>query len=572
MSFIADFQRLGIDTRNKYTGIIKTVCPRCSNQRKKSSDPSLSVNLDEGLYKCHHCQWKGTVSEQKYNRPDRLGDLPEAQIYQYFKDRGISSDTVNHFKITQSVEKMFDGKMYKAINFNYFDGDVLINIKYKTKDKKFKMVQGAKKIPYNLNSIKNSDAIIICEGEEETMCWHEAGYPYAVSCPAGASTGNNNLEWLDNTYNYFEGKTIYLATDNDVPGKKLKEDLSRRFEPSDVFVIEFTEYKDANDYLKAKGTQSLIDLFNSAKPLPIPEISTVDDFRGELLNIYENGYPVGDSIGYPEFDELLTWKRGQFVVVSGVPGSGKSTFVDQVCLRLALRKNWKFAMFSPENDNVLKSIRLAEQISGKPVSGSSKMPKPMYERALEYINDHFAFYDTASLDDFKIDNLLRIAKSLIRQRGIDGIILDPFNYIEGDNQNDIMNEKIGRMLVKMKKFALSNRVMVLLVAHPRKMQKNKNTDQYEVPRLYDISGSHHFFNVTDNGFVVHRDYDTGLVDVYVQKVKHYFMGKLGYVTFDFDPLTGRYKEQGQDWENELKNYDQSNIFTENTKLPDWPAI
>ena len=142
------------------------------------------------------------------------------------------------------------------------------------------------------------------------------------------------------------------------------------------------------------------------------------------------------------------------------------------------------------------------------------MPKPLYERALVYINDHFSFYDTANLDDFKIDNLLRIAKSLIRQKGVDAIILDPFNYIEHDNQNDIMNEKIGRMLVKMKKFALTNKVMVLLVAHPKKMLKNKNSNQYEIPRLYDISGSHHFFNVTDNGFATTmREADTIRIEV-----------------------------------------------------------
>jgi twinkle protein len=514
------------------------------------------------------------VVEQKYNRPEKVGDTVDESIYKYFENRGLSKATVDAFKITQSIEYMSDGKQHKVINFNYFDGSILINVKFKTREKQFKMVQGAKKIAFNLNQIKTSPQIIICEGEEEAMVWHEAGFPFAVSCPAGASPGNNNLDWLDNSYSFFENKRIYLATDNDTPGKKLREDLARRFDAENVFLIEFGEIKDANDYLIAYGKDSLKTLFDYAKPLPIPEISTVDDFRSELMDIYDNGYPVGDSIDYPEFDTLLTWKRGQFVVVSGVPGSGKSTFVDQVCLRLALRKNWKFAMFSPENDNVLKSIRLAEQISGQPLTNNvhRKMPKPMYERALMHINNHFSFYDTASLDDFKIDNILRIAKSLIRQKGVDGIVLDPFNYIEHDSSNDIMNEKIGRMLVKMKKFALTNRVMVLLVAHPKKMLKNKNTNQYEIPRLYDISGSHHFFNVTDNGFVVHRDFDSGLVDVYVQKVKHYFMGKIGYVTFDFDPLTGRYKEQNQEWENEIDKNDQTKLPLSNATLPDWPAL
>jgi hypothetical protein len=77
-----------------------------------------------------------------------------------------------------------------------------------------------------------------------------------------------------------------------------------------------------------------------------------------------------------------------------VHNSGKSTFVDQVCIRLACRKNWKFGMFSPENDNKLKSIRMAEQIAGKPVHGNNRMTKELFERALEIINSKFYFYDT----------------------------------------------------------------------------------------------------------------------------------------------------------------------------------
>ena len=391
-------------------------------------------------------------------------------------------------------------------------------------------------------------------------------FPYAISCPAGANAGNNNLEWLDNTYPYFQDKLIYIATDNDAPGQKLCEDLSRRFEPSNVFIVDFGKYKDANDTLVAEGKQALIDIKDRAKPLPIPEISSVEDYYKDLNFIYENGYPKGDVLDYLELDQLISWKRGQFVVASGIPGSGKSTFVDQVCIRLACRKNWKFGMFSPENDNKLKSIRMAEQIVGKPVHGSNRMPKELFTRALEIINNKFYFYDTNNLDDYKIDNLLRIAKNLIRQRGVDCIVFDPFNYIENDFKDEIMNEKIGKMLVKLKKFALTNDVLIILIAHPRKMGKNSQTNEYDVPRLYDISGSHHFFNVCDNGFVVHRQYQTGLVEIHVQKIKHYFMGKVGNVTMDFDLPSGRYKEQTENWTNEIDYNDTNNLFAEFSQI------
>lgn len=574
MSYQSEIARLGIDTKGHFSGLHKFICPRCAHTRKKQNDPSLSVNIDTGEYKCHHCQWKGNVrNEKKYVKPEPKGlDIDEA-IIKYFEGRGISQDTLRHFGVTQSVELMpQDGKKHKTINFNYYRGGELINVKYKTREKYFKMVQGAEKIPYNYNSIISSDSIIICEGEEETMCWHEAGYPYAVSCPSGANTGNNNLEWLDNTYHSFEGKKIYLATDNDAPGKKLAEDIARRFEPENIFKIEFGEHKDANDVLKAEGVDKLKILFRDAKPLPIPEISTVNDFRDELINIYESNYPKGDTIGYPELDKLISWKRGQFVVGSGIPGHGKSTFVDQVCLRLAIRKNWKIAMFSPENDNVLKSIRLAEQITGKPVHGPGRMSKELFERTLVMIEHHFSFFDTDNLNDYKIDNLFRIGKTLVRQKGIDAIILDPFNYIDSEGDSDNGNDKIGRMLVKMKKFAKVNNVMVLLIAHPRKMQRDKNTGEYEIPRLYDISGSHHFANVADNGFVVHRNFQSGQVDIYVQKIKHYFMGKVGFVTLDYDVATGRYKEINGSWENELNNNVNTELFDQDSEVSSWTRL
>jgi hypothetical protein len=60
-----------------------------------------------------------------------------------------------------------------------------------------------------------------------------------------------------------------------------------------------------------------------------------------------------------------------------------------------------------------------------------------------------------------------------------------------------------------------------------------------------ISGnSANFFNKTDNGFTVYRDYETGEVMVYIQKVRNEFVGKIGQVSFRYDKFTGRYSETG----------------------------
>ena len=81
---------------------------------------------------------------------------------------------------------------------------------------------------------------------------------------------------------------------------------------------------------------------------------------------------------------------------------------------------------------------------------------------------------------------------------------------------------------------------VFLIAHPTKLQKDKQSGNYEVPTLYNISGSAHFFNKTDNGITVYRDFQTNVVDVHVQKIRYSWLGKIGFCTFNYDTLKRQY--------------------------------
>jgi twinkle protein len=311
--------KLGIDLRDRWSGEVKTLCPKCSLQRKKKNDPSLGVNIDTGVWKCHHCGWSGSVNQ--YVRPEPKQPIKTHGIYEYFENRKISRTTVETFGITESTEWMpQDQKEHRVICFNYFLDGELINIKFKTADKKFKMVKDARKIPYNVDAIKDSSYVIICEGEEETMVWHQSGLR-AVSVPNGASRNNNNLDWLDSTYDLFDEKVIYLATDNDEPGRKLREDLTRRFTAADIRIIEFPENeKDANDCLKRYGQDFITRLFENANVLPISEISSAIDYLSTIQSYHKDGYPVGSLVGMSETDEHISWNRGELGVVTGIPG------------------------------------------------------------------------------------------------------------------------------------------------------------------------------------------------------------------------------------------------------------
>jgi twinkle protein len=85
-------------------------------------------------------------------------------------------------------------------------------------------------------------------------------------------------------------------------------------------------------------------------------------------------------------------------------------------------------------------------------------------------------------------------------------------------------------------------VHCFLVAHPRKIQK-KEAGHYEVPTLYDIAGSANFFNKTDNGITVYRNFQNNSVEVHVQKVKFSHWGAIGAQLFQYDIPTGLYLEK-----------------------------
>jgi len=64
-----------------------------------------------------------------------------------------------------------------------------------------------------------------------------------------------------------------------------------------------------------------------------------------------------------------------------------------------------------------------------------------------------------------------------------------------------------------------------------------------VPDLSNISGSAHYYNKTDGGLAVYRDFERGIVEVHINKIKFKHLGKIGMVRYSYNIKNGRYEEQ-----------------------------
>jgi len=568
----------GIRPRRYADGDEKLVCPKCSQDRRKRNEPCLSLTIegDRAVWLCHHCQWSGSVNER-----DELGSAwprrrrpvatvkptatpgnPTPALLQWFARRGISAATVQRNRIG-AIRNYIPalGAEVDCIAFSYFRDRELVNIKFRAlAEKAFALVKGAEMILYGLDDIADVNCAIIVEGELDKLALEEAGICNVVSVPTGApakvkagehAPEDANFSYIAACAEYLDRlDRIILAVDNDGPGLALAEELARRLGKERCWRVSWPDSgdvccKDANDVLLTHGADVLRECIDHAEPYPITGLNDVLDFFDETIALYRDGRKSGMSTGWKSLDEYMTIRPGELSVVTGVPGSGKSEFIDALAVNLAHSYCWRFAMCSFENPPAEHIAKLAEKFSGLPFwdGPTPRMSEKNLQRAIDWITDHFfliRFDDEAPT----IEAILEKARAAVVRHGIRGLVIDPYNEVEHRRPvNMTETEYVSQLLGKVKRFARHHGLHVWFVAHPAKLQRD-NGGLRPVPTLYDISGSANWVNKADLGIVIHRDPDKDptLTQIRVCKVRFKSVGKIGGVSLRWDRVTGRYAE------------------------------
>jgi len=226
-------------------------------------------------------------------------------------------------------------------------------------------------------------------------------------------------------------------------------------------------------------------------------------------------------IGVAGLDEHYRARRGDLVVVTGIPGHGKSSFVNEVCCRLAWRHGWNtcFASFEQlpplDHRRALRSFHAGE--------AERDMTEQQIAAADAWIEKRFSFMVADEDDDVDLACVLERSAAAVRRFDADVLVIDPWNEMDHTRPSDMnLTEYTGFAIKQFKKFARKHHVHLIVVAHPAKLQRSRETGHYPVPSLYDISGSAHWANKPDIGIVVHRESlgPEGTTTIKVAKVWH----------------------------------------------------
>lgn len=276
----------------------------------------------------------------------------------------------------------------------------------------------------------------------------------------------------------------------------------------------------------------------TAEILEMPDISVPLGLYS-LADLPQRGSIAKQAFGsgWPELDSILKFYLGQFIVLTGVAGHGKSTFILNVLMKMALEQGVGSFLYVPENESHLRdklrniwtgSEASFQHFCQSQCSIQSAIPHQQYEPA------------------HTIDWVLDKAEWAVAHRKAEIVLIDPWNELDRARKRDeLMTDYIGRCLMLIKDFCRSLNTIVIVAAHPT---KGIVTQGGKVVSLADIEGSMNWYNKCDNGLIVVREAGN-TAKIISAKVREIGAGKLGTCHFMVDAATGRFTPQyGSDFD------------------------
>lgn len=286
----------------------------------------------------------------------------------------------------------------------------------------------------------------------------------------------------------------------------------------------------------------------------IPSILPEGYLKERFQIINEKGLPHGYETGISNLDSVFRLDKGRLITITGVPNCGKSEFVDFYVTTLNKLHGLKTLYFSPENQPYeLHLSKLVSKYANKSIDSITVEEK---EGIVDYICKNFFFINYEKVKT--LESILSTTEELLSNKPFDIVVIDAYNKIETQKlTNEIETEFISKILDELCEFAIRNNLMVILVAHPKKMDWKSHDKVAQCPTAYDINGSANFFNKSDFVLVVHRDRreENEEVQIRVDKVKFKCYGTQGKCYLKYDTDSGNYYNAPSRYSHETTVYE-----------------
>lgn len=486
-----------------------------------------------------------TKPQYRYPAPHYAPD--KEKTYAYMQTRGISKETVDYLGIEQDT----NGNML----LRYFDTNDVFTV---CKVRPSRKVEKSEKVPkiwylkdddgvsfdhvpilYNMNRVNTDSPLLITSGEIDCAAAIEAGWTNAVSIPGGDS----NTQWVNECWDWLEQfDEIIICPDNDPSGAKYCKEIVPRLGtwrcrvasvPEEVdFGGKKRSVNDLNEMLYFCGKEAVMNMISHAEATPVPSVVNFAD-----INAIDISNMDGVKTGYEDIDsDLHKLFYGSFNVVSGYPGSGKTSFLySLICNVIDQDINaWVYSRELPEwmSKNWMIHMLAGRRWHEKREDGYYSIQKGIQDEISKYYDGKVYFYRDDWPND--IESVLTSMVDSARRYACKFFLLDNLMMISLGGSDENKNERQTQFVNQLISFATKYQVVVVLVCHP-----NKQSDVMQNVGMYQISGTSNIINLAHRAFGLRRitkkekegyydgkrDHPPVLHDVSVSVIKDRFGGK-----------------------------------------------
>lgn len=414
-----------------------------------------------------------------------------------------------------------------------------------TGKKTFTQDKGTPQILYNIDCLRDpllaGFPLIITEGEMDALAAIQCGYPKTVSVPGGAPDHDDDT--MSKYWHYLEHaqpllreqRPIVLAVDNDKNGKVLEAGLAQRLGKSRCQVLEYPTGKDLNDVLKERGERALRETVGLARYVPLPGLL-------RLSEIPERAPRRALDTCIPGLEPHLRLRRGDLVVVTGPPGHGKSSFVANLACNMAWHWKARTAMASMEQAIVPDLRRVLRSYRSECLERDMGEGQKAFADA--WIDEHFFFLQADEGEDMTLDWLLERFAAAKQRHQASICVIDPWNELSiAAKPVDWTTEQwVSQSLRLIKSFARTHDVVFIVVAHPRKLGRDKN-GKIPKPGAWDIADSAAWANRADAVVVIYRPdmHDSAITEISVEKSRDWYaIGRPGCISLQYQAEISRF--------------------------------
>lgn len=291
--------------------------------------------------------------------------------------------------------------------------------------------------------------------------------------------------------------------------------------------------------IKSKSPEEVLGDLQSLVDNTMQNGKSVDSMVEQIADIKRIEMTKAISTGFTALDDLLGggFRLGTMTVLTGEPGSGKSTLINQF-VASAIDSGDSAFIYSGEltNFNVLQWLmRTVASV----------------EHLQEFKNIAGVYYDVNHEGEFLIRKWLKdklfifgdeISPSIkniclsieyLSKKGVKLFVVDNLMTVEEDGMEELERQKL--VAKRLKAIARKHNVAVILIAHPKKRNEKKEV------HMFDVAGASEVVNLADYVLMLSRDITEESDETKLAVLKNRITGKQrAIMRFRFDNIRKRF--------------------------------